>query len=162
MTLLHKKGNLLDLAEQGEFDYIVHGANCLNTFGSGIAKEIKERYPIAYDADTKATAQWKIPVAKLGNFSYAITGTDKHHFVIINAYTQVGYLPRGIDHFEYESFHLILRKLEEVCKGKNVGFPYIGMGLAGGDSNRIIPMIENFAATMQVHGGNVTLIEFQP
>ena len=135
--LIHTKGNLIDLAEQGEFDVIVHGANCQNVFGSGIAKEIGERYPEAYEADTLATKQWKNPVAKLGNFStYATIGKSKP-FIIVNAYTQVNFMPRGVDHFEYESFYLILKKLEALG-GVRFGFPYIGCGLAGGDKDRII------------------------
>ena len=157
--LKHTKGNLIDLAEQGEFDVIVHGCNCLNTMGSGIAKEMRERYPAVYDADTLATEQWQEPVAKLGNFStYAITGKTSP-FVIVNAYTQVNYMPRGVDHFEYESFYLILKKLE-VLGPVNFGFPRIGQGLAGGDSKRIIAMLENFAARVTEAGSTVTLVEF--
>jgi hypothetical protein len=47
------KGNLIELAEQGEFNIIVQGCNCFETMGSGIAREIKERYPAAYEADMK-------------------------------------------------------------------------------------------------------------
>ena len=31
------KGNIFDLAEQGEFDVVVHGCNCFCTMGKGIA-----------------------------------------------------------------------------------------------------------------------------
>jgi len=31
--LKHATGNLIDMAEQGQFDVIVHGCNCLNTMG---------------------------------------------------------------------------------------------------------------------------------
>ena len=40
-------GDLLDLAERGEFDVIVQGCNCFNTFGAGLARQIKERFPDA-------------------------------------------------------------------------------------------------------------------
>lgn len=153
--LKHNKGNLIDLAEQGEFDVIVHGCNCQNTMGSGIAKELRARYPGVYDADCLATQQWKNPVAKLGNFSTYTT----FNFIVINAYTQLHYLPRGVDHFEYESFYLILKKLE-VLGGVRFGFPYIGMGLAGGDKDRIIAMLEDFAEKVSTKGGSVTLVEF--
>lgn len=33
MTLKHTKGNLIDLAEAGEFDVVVQGCNCFNTMG---------------------------------------------------------------------------------------------------------------------------------
>jgi hypothetical protein len=36
----------------------------------------------------------------------------------------------------------------------------IGMGLAGGDPDRIIPMIEAFAQRVAVQGGTVTLVEY--
>ena len=48
--LLHAKGNLIDMAEAGKFHIIVHGCNCFNTMGSGIAKEIRNRYPRAYES----------------------------------------------------------------------------------------------------------------
>jgi O-acetyl-ADP-ribose deacetylase (regulator of RNase III) len=149
--LKHTKGNLIDLAEQGNFDVIVHGCNCLNTMGSGIAKEIRERYPEAYAADTAHGNN-----IKLGNWSEADAGT----FTIVNAYTQINFMPRGIDHFEYESFQLILEKLTTQYAGKNFGFPYIGMGLAGGDKDRIIAMLEDFAEKVSAQGGTVTLVEF--
>ena len=159
--LKHAKGNIIDMAEQGLFDVVVHGCNCQNVMGSGIAKQLRDRYPGVYKADELATKQWKNPVAKLGNFS-SYAAYVKNPFLIINAYTQVHYLPRGVDHFEYESFYLILRKLETLTLdgGVRFGLPYIGMGLAGGDKNRIIPMIENFANTVSKTGSEVTLVEF--
>jgi O-acetyl-ADP-ribose deacetylase (regulator of RNase III) len=159
----HTKGNLIDLAEQGEFDVIVHGCNCLNTMGSGIAKEIRERYPIAFEADTDTSEVVTQPIEKLGNFSYVTNQGNiftGNFFVIVNAYTQLGFLPRGVDHFEYESFGLILRKLAALYPDKRFGFPYIGMGLAGGDKYRILAMLEDFAAKITETGGTVTLVEF--
>jgi O-acetyl-ADP-ribose deacetylase (regulator of RNase III) len=167
--LKHTKGNLIDLAEQGEFDIIVHGCNCQNTMGSGIAKEIRERYPQTYTADSKFEVPWygfkPAQIFKLGNFSDADVSRDKlygsqNFFTIINAYTQVHYQPRGIDHFEYESFAVILRKLAVVFFDKHFGFPMIGMGLAGGDKDRIIAMLEDFAYKISATGGSVTLVEF--
>lgn len=158
--LKHAKGNLIDMAEQGHFDMIVHGCNCQNTMGSGIAKEIRARYPKVYEADCVATKQWAEPVAKLGNFStYTTVSKVNTLLTFVNAYTQLHYLPRGVDHFEYESFYIILKKLT-IFEGVKFGFPYIGMGLAGGDSKRIVAMLENFAAEVTKKGGSVTLVEF--
>ena len=157
--LKHVTGNLIVMAELGLFDVIVHGCNCLNTMGAGIALEIKNRYPGAYEADTLATKQWQIPVAKLGNFSTYATVGKGSPFIIVNAYTQVNFAPRGIDHFEYESFSLILRKLRTLGPVR-FGFPYIGCGLAGGDEPRIIAMIEKFAQDIHNDGGSVTLVRF--
>lgn len=156
--LKHIKGNLIDLAEAGHFDVIVHGCNCQNVMGSGIAKELRARHPGVFDADTKAAQQWQHPIAKLGNFSIYSTQAN-HPFVVINAYTQVHYLPRGVDHFEYESFYLILRKLS-ILGSVRFGFPYIGMGLAGGDETKILKLLEDFAKSVSAVGGSVTLVEY--
>jgi len=159
--LKHSKGNLIDMAEQGLFDVIVHGCNCQNTMGSGIAKEIRARYPEAYEADTEAHKPYGLhPIELLGNFSRAVSTWHSQYFVIVNAYTQVNYLPRGVDHFEYDSFALILRKLAAVYPGKRFGFPYIGMGLAAGNGFRIMNMLEEFAQAIEKTGGSATLVEF--
>lgn len=63
--LIYKEGNLL-LAN--DIMVIGHQANCQNTFGSGIARSIREMYPEAYMADTKASQSRQ---NMLGNFSYA-------------------------------------------------------------------------------------------
>jgi O-acetyl-ADP-ribose deacetylase (regulator of RNase III) len=161
--LQHKVGNLIDMAEQGNFDVIVHGCNCMNTMGAGIAKEIRERYPLAYEADILATKQWPEPVAKLGNFSYVEVGQPAK-FLLVNAYTQLNFQPRGVDHFEYEAFYVILRKLEVLSNKSDVGFkfgfPYIGTGLAGGNKDRIVAMLESFAEKVSKNNGTVTLVEF--
>jgi hypothetical protein len=69
-------------------------------------------------------------------------------------------MSQGTDVFEYTAFHLILEKLTFAFPGKRIGLPYIGMGLAGGDKNTIIPMIEWFAERITLEGGSVTLVEF--
>ena len=160
--LNHTKGNLLDLAEKGKFDIVVHGCNCFTTMGSGIAKEIRERYPDAYEADTLYDAQvgtnWRY--MKLGNYSATDVFGNAGKFKIINAYTQFNFAPRDVDHFEYDSFKLILQKLYHFYGNYDFGFPYIGMGLAGGDKDRIIAMLEDFAEKVTAKGGSVTLVEF--
>ncbi len=150
--LQHTKGNLLDLAEAGDFDIIVQGCNCLNTMGGGIAREIRERYPVAAEADAETL---KGDYRKLGNWTTAFTGK----FLIVNAYTQYN-MSTGEDVFEYTAFGLILDKLLFVYPGKRFGLPYIGMGLAGGDGRVIMPMIEEFARRAAKERGTVTLVEF--
>lgn len=162
--LKHTKGNLLDLAEKGKFDIIVHGCNCQNTMGSGIAKEIRARYPDAYESDTRMDQEFGAShrYLKLGNYSQTTVYPSAGKFTIINAYTQFNFAPRGLDHFEYDSFKLILQKLWHFYGNYDFGFPYIGMGLAGGDKDRIIAMLEDFAEKVTAKGGSVTLVEFQP
>jgi O-acetyl-ADP-ribose deacetylase (regulator of RNase III) len=149
---------LLKLAREGKFDIIVQGCNCFCTMGSGIARQIREEYPEAYAADCETKSGDK---AKLGDYTFAKT---KDGFVIINAYTQYSFNRAGEsdDVFEYDAFELVLANLLYEAGDANFGFPYIGMGLAGGDKTRIIKMLEDFAQKVSDQRGTVTLVEFQP
>lgn len=152
------KGNLLDLAAEGKFDIIVHGANCLCTFGSGIAKQIKDRYPKAYLADQMTEKGDKL---KLGKFTQAyISGFREnknkitrnlgwhYNFTIINAYTQYGFHPRNKVHADYEAITNVFKQIKMLydmnpqapCR---IGIPKIGAGLAGGDWDIIEGIIDD-------------------
>jgi len=63
----YAKGDLLKMAEEGKFDVIVHGCNCFNTMGAGIARQIARRFPEAYAADCETIAS---DISKLGTFSF--------------------------------------------------------------------------------------------
>jgi hypothetical protein len=66
----------------------------------------------------------------------------------------------GQDVFEYLAFDRVLTKISQRFGQWRIGLPLIGMGLAGGDPDRIIPMIEAFAQRVAVQGGTVTLVEY--
>ncbi len=151
-ALKHVKGNLIDLAEAGKFDVIVQGCNCFNTMGGGIAREIRERYPMCAEIDRLTERGDHM---KLGNW----TEFDQGTFMIINAYTQYN-MSTGEDVFEYTAFELILQKLCHAYGDKRIGLPYIGMGLAGGDKDTILEQINYFAQKVSAKGGSVTLVEF--
>ena len=155
--LKHTKGNLLDLAEAGDFDVVVQGCNCFNAMGGGIAREIRERYPHVAEVDAETI---RGDYNKLGNYTKAIVkGQGEHSFTVINAYTQFE-MSKGEDVFEYVAFALLLQKIERLYGNYSIGLPYIGMGLAGGQKKVIIPMIEYFAQGISAKGGSVTLVEF--
>ena len=158
--LIHKKGNLLDMADNGDFDIIIQGCNCFNAMGAGLAPQIAKRYPMAEAVDSDTV---KGSIQKLGNWTMAYStndNPDQKDFRIINAYTQYVTSQQGEDVFEYAAFELILRKLAHQYGKQRYGLPYIGMGLAGGDKKRILAMIENFAKVVSAKGGTVTLVEF--
>ena len=150
--LQHAKGNLIDMALEGQFHVIVHGCNCFNAMGGGIAKEIARRLPRAYEADCETIRGDR---NKLGTYTVMLG----KRFNVINAYTQYS-ISRGEDVFEYDAFRTILNKLAEEYKGCSFGFPLIGCGLAGGDKTVIMAMIEEFAEKVAKHNGIVTLVEF--
>lgn len=122
-------GDLIALALEGNFDVIIHGCNCFNTMGAGIAKTIKQKFPAAYEADLTTTKGDK---DKLGTCSWATVATNHGQLTIVNAYTQYQWRGQG-KKVDYEA----LRKAFEVIKtnfsGKRLAYPAIGAGLAGGD-----------------------------
>ena len=87
------QGDLLALAVAGDFDMIVHGCNCQNAMGAGIAKAIKQRFPTAYEADLQTE---KGSRDKLGTFSTATVDCEDHTFEIVNAYTQFHWRASGV------------------------------------------------------------------
>ncbi len=129
-----QQGDLL----QSDCTVIAHQCNCFATMGAGIAKQIKQRYPEAYEADRN----FPIPIGsrkRLGHFSKARVGNR----LIYNLYGQYRY-GRG-KHTELTMLEKAVRSMLEDLKeheGK-IGFPYrIGAGLAGGDWNEIEEMLE--------------------
>jgi O-acetyl-ADP-ribose deacetylase (regulator of RNase III) len=147
-------GDLLVMGKDNKFDIIVQGCNCWNVMGAGIAAQIKKQFPDAYLADQETLAGDR---NKLGCYTIGMAG----RLVIINAYTQYNTAKyQGHDVFEYDAFETILSKLATRFGKYRFGLPMIGMGLAGGDPHRIIPMIEEFAAKLKIQNGTVTLVEF--
>lgn len=152
------KGNLIDLAYQGKFDIIVHGCNCFNIMGSGIAKEIKQRCPEAYEADQKTVRGDK---SKLGSYTSATfeTNNSDEFFTVVNMYTQYGY-GRDKSHVDYEAirkgFHDLGEEIREWGEGDwaTVAYPKIGCGLAGGDWNIVSKIIDE-----ELKGIEHTLVE---
>lgn len=148
------KGDLIKLAEQGAFRVIVQGCNCYNIMGAGLALQLKEKYPLVYKTDCATVAG---DINKLGTYTAC---TPAGNFVVVNAYTQYGF-SNGIDDvFEYTALELILQKLLYSYGGTQYGFPMIGCGLARGDRDKILKLLERFSTDVEFLGGTVTLVEF--
>ncbi len=47
------QGDLIKLAQDKEFDVIIHGCNCQCEMSAGIARAIRNTFPEAYEADLK-------------------------------------------------------------------------------------------------------------
>jgi O-acetyl-ADP-ribose deacetylase (regulator of RNase III) len=148
-------GDLLRLADKGEFDVIVHGANCFTTMGAGIAFAIREKWYQTYIEDCKTV---RGDYNKLGCYTY----TTIKNLTIINAYTQYGLNKHGQndDIFEYVSFEMILQKLAYAYPKSRFGMPLVGCGLAGGNKERVLQLMLNFSEKISKTGGTVTVVEF--
>jgi O-acetyl-ADP-ribose deacetylase (regulator of RNase III) len=122
---------------------IAHGCNCQNVMGAGLAKNIRKRYPAAWEADCKAA---KNKLNQLGSLSFATIPDDKF---IFNLYVQERYGTTG-RFVNYEALYTALEEMLDTLNFKQdmyertikVGFPYhMCCGLAGGSWQIVYHMI---------------------
>ena len=138
--ITYVKGNLLE----SDCDYICHQVNCQGRMGSGIAKQIREKWPVVYtsymdwynyhhshgkEQNLHGEAQF-IPVAD--------------NKTVINIFAQLFYGYDGRRYTSYDAFWSCLGKIkDQIPKGSKIGFPYkIGCGLGGANWAVIKTMIE--------------------
>ena len=140
-------GDLIKIADTGDFDIIVQGCNCFNTMGGGIAASIRERAPQAYAADCATN---KGDRKKLGSYTSAVVSDmyAKSDYIIINAYTQYTFWDID-DMLSYEAVRKVFQKIKEDYDSHpeiipRIGIPLIGAGLARGDWNKIEEIIDSF------------------
>ena len=140
------QGNLIEAFLKEEIDIIVHGCNCYTTMGAGIAKQIKETFPQAYQADLEFDKQFEYPnpkdkSIKLGRLScakidrYTELYGEKYNNSgwIVNAYTQDTHWDRS-RMLSYDAIRQCFQTLNEsISPILRVGIPFIGCGLARGD-----------------------------
>lgn len=134
------KGNLLELFEDGFFDIIAHGCNCIGVMGAGVAKQIADKYPEALAADEAHEELFEHTFEQLGTFSAATVDNDKR---IYNLYTQ----PMPGKSFNFSAFRLAIKAMKSDLPAwheqpqPKIGFPYIGCGLAGFEYPEIIEKV---------------------
>lgn len=143
-------GNLVEDAEQ--FDVIAHNCNCFCTMNSGIAPQIKAKFPEAFEVDCKTVKGDK---AKLGTMSFTENTTP----AVVNLYGQYDYTGRRRNEMDldYQALQSALTLMKEKYSGKRIGLPKLGAGLAGGDWNIIEKIIQDVFA-----GEYVTVVNYVP
>lgn len=148
------EGDLIKLAREGQFNLIIQGCNCFNRMGKGLAKQVALEIPDAVRVDNLT-----IPgdINKLGNFTIGIINdyNNKPISLIYNCYTQYTH-DASTKPFDYDALTLCLRKINFNNKGKNIGVPLIGSGLAGGNWFLIEEIIEDELKDMEV-----TIVHFK-
>ena len=139
-------GDLIELALKGEFTVITHGCNCFCTMGAGIAPQMAKAF--GCDNFFLENKKFKGDIDKLGRIEYTekyLEDLDERLFVV-NSYTQYHYGKNHADGvsnpLDYEALTLCLRKINHIFKGKHIGLPQIGCGLAGGDWNKVKEIIK--------------------
>ena len=141
-------GNILDLFKSLNQVAIIHGNNCENNMGKGLAKTLKDKFPRIWKPNTKCT---------MGDFEIIEVKPNKY---IINAYTQI---LRGKPNNTFDTYEIRKKALRDVFKDLKLDhntvllIPRIGAGLAGGNweeiKNIILENIEHKNIIFVTYGG---------
>ena len=134
------KGDLLE----SDCNYYCHQVNCQGRMGSGIAKSIKEKWPVVYDRyiETFNYAKRFVNISDylLGLINIVEVEKDKN---VINMFAQEYYGYDGRRYTSYDAFWSCLGEIKtNIPKGSKIGFPKgIGCGLGGANWQVIETMI---------------------
>ena len=146
------KGNLLD----SDCDYICHQVNCQGRMASGIAKAIRDKWPVVYTEYANKYKETQDEIWRdCGSFEFIpdpsgvllgqiqLIDVSKKQCVI-NMFAQQFYGYDGKRYTSYDAFWGCLGLIKQsVPKGSSIGFPYkIGCGLGGANWRVIHAMIE--------------------
>ena len=133
----HVKG---DIFESGA-DAILHQVNCQGVMGSGIAKQVREKYPTVFEyyrqkcdmhADNRAL--------NLGTAQ--IVFIDDNH-AIGNLFAQERFGYDGKCYTDYDALRQALAFVNQNYAGKTIAIPYLmGCHRGGGDWEIVSKMIE--------------------
>jgi O-acetyl-ADP-ribose deacetylase (regulator of RNase III) len=144
-----KFGDILSVEE----GIIVHGCNSLGIMGSGIALQIKQKYPLCFLA-----YQRHIQDSLKSNTD--VMGTvvpykvPEKNLIIMNAITQKNFGKDGKKYVSYESvfeaFKIIVALADGPWERRHVHYPLIGAGLGGGDWSLISELIDNAFGEYQI------------
>jgi O-acetyl-ADP-ribose deacetylase (regulator of RNase III) len=152
MGVHYKTGNLLD----APVDYICHQVNCQGRMASGIAKQIRDRWPIVYEQYMAGINERRQKVEELcGQWESQIDVSEtllghgqnipvSDNLTVINMFSQQYYGYDGKKYTSYDAFWDCLQGITlTVPKGSKIGFPYkIGCGLGGASWPVIFQMID--------------------
>lgn len=136
--MITKKGNILTSVKEG---FIIHGCNAQGVMGSGIAVQIKNQYPEAFQKYRDIYLERGLILGEI----IPVKVTDK--LCIINAITQKYY---GSDptvlYANYraiqDAFTKTNRFIQESNLPKQLNFPKIGAGRANGKWSLIKEIID--------------------
>ena len=136
------KGNLLD----SNCDYICHQVNCQGVMNSGIARQIRERWPWVFTSYRayyeRCKNRGESPLGEI--WGVAIDHANRDSQWVINMFAQETFGYYGGRFTSYDAFAACLTKMRDrLPKDKTIGFPKnIGCGLGGGNWKVISALIE--------------------
>lgn len=130
-----------DIFESGA-DVILHQVNCQGVMGSGIAKQVREKFPNVYESYKSMCDNTSNRANLLGLAQCVPTTSDKF---IVNLFAQENFGYDGTCYTDYDALKkcLIAVKKYILFEDKTIAIPYLmGCHRGGGDWNVVYKLIE--------------------
>lgn len=135
MEIIYLIGDLLESPHR----LILHGCNAQGVMGSGIAKQIRKKFPQAFE--TYCAAHEK-EMLWLGDVIFVDCGSK----IIANGITQQYYGRSGERFVNYEAINNVMEETHDYALKHGIEYvamPLIGAGLGGGSWEKISSIIED-------------------
>ncbi len=150
MRPIFKTGNVVSAVLTHEVDYMLHVTNSQRVMGSGVAKEVRDRIPEAYEAYMDKQEKGSIGYVSKGGYVYNMTaqqyyGYDKRRYLDYGALAECLFEVRED-----------LKKVTIMRKVFKIGIPhYMGSALAGGDWDTVLELV------MGILGKNFQIVVYK-
>ncbi len=119
---------------------LVHGCNCAGVYNSGLAKQIRIKYPLAY--------QNYLEYLKITDNKYLLGSINKVRIgdtgIVVNSFIQRFYgRDPNVVYVDYKAIEKVFKSIALEFPDCAILYPKIGAGLANGDWNEINKIITN-------------------
>lgn len=146
------EGDLIKMAQDFEFDVIVHGINCFNSQDYGLSLKMAQAF---HTTNYRLEAPlYKGEINKLGQIEYSTFHDKGKEIIVVNCYVQ--YAPPGkgiLSNLNYHALKLCLHKINFKWRGLRIGLPIIG----GVKRDLVKSLIKN-----NLSNCDVTVVNYDP
>ena len=147
MSFEIKHGDLFASVKEG---YVLHGCNAQGVMGSGVARIVRDMYPIAYEQYKKCYNDHGLI---LGEVIPVIVSPT---LVILNGITQHLFGRDGGPYVNYPALKQVFEYSAIIAQtnlvvGEGLHMPLVGGGLGGGDPDLIIEMMQDAFSKVNIN-----------
>lgn len=131
-----------DIFESGA-DIICHQVNCRGEMNTGVAAQVRQRYPWVYAEYKQFVKLAVVPAMLLGIYQQVYINETQ---VILNIFGQLNFGYDGECYTDYKKLEEAINNIaeDEDYKGKIIAFPYLmGCHRGGGDWEIVYKIIED-------------------